>query len=120
MCLPAQDVKTIEISGSVLLFSNHIISVKRFGKSQPHFYFVTPCSPDSPNHLSRLQLVQNFAARLYKKRSHISSVLDYVHWFPISDRNDFIILTLSTQGITSSSRSILTGVALLTNEDLKR
>ena len=45
--------------------------------------------------LSRLQLVQNSAARLLtgtKKREHITPVLASLHWLPVNFRIDFKIL----------------------------
>ena len=47
------------------------------------------------NALSRLQLVQNSAARLLtgtKKRAHITPILASLHWLPVSFRIDFKIL----------------------------
>ena len=47
--------------------------------------------------LSRLQLVQNAAARLLtgtKKRDHITPVLASLHWLPVCFRVDFKILLL--------------------------
>lgn len=45
--------------------------------------------------LSRLQLVQNFAARLLtgtRRREHITPILSSLHWLPIRFRVDFKIL----------------------------
>ena len=54
--------------------------------------------------LSRLQMVQNAAARLLtgtKKRYHITSVLAHLHWLPVKYRIDFKILLHNTLLICS-------------------
>ena len=48
--------------------------------------------------LSRLQLVQNAAARLLtntKKRDHITPILASLHWLPVAFRVDFKVLLIS-------------------------
>ncbi len=45
--------------------------------------------------LSRLQIVQNAAARLLtgsQKRDHITPILSFLHWLPVRYRIDFKIL----------------------------
>lgn len=58
-------------------------------------FFFNSCSWPIPHStLSRLQLVQNAAARLLtgtKKRDHISPVFASLHWLPIKFRVDFKI-----------------------------
>ena len=48
--------------------------------------------------ISRLQMIQNSAARLLtntKKRSHITPILATLHWLPVSYRIDFKILLIT-------------------------
>src|SRR4029434_7347240 len=53
------------------------------------------CTGISHSSLSRLQLVQNAAARLVtgtRKRNHISPILASLHWLPVRFRVDFKVL----------------------------
>lgn len=52
--------------------------------------------------LSRLQLVQNSAARILtrsNRRTHISPILKALHWLPVSSRINFKILVLTFRAI---------------------
>ena len=52
--------------------------------------------------LSRLQLVQNSAARTLtrsNRRTHISPILKALHWLPVSSRINFKILVLTFRAI---------------------
>jgi hypothetical protein len=52
--------------------------------------------------LTRLQRVQNSAARLISrtpKRQHISPVLERLHWLPVSERIDYKVLTLTYKSL---------------------
>ncbi len=56
--------------------------------------------------LSRLQMVQNAAARLLtgtRKREHISPVLASLHWLPIKFRVDFKILLFVYKALQKSA-----------------
>ena len=65
----------------------------------------------SKKQLSRLQRVQNSAARLItltKKREHITPVLHQLHWLPIKQRIKFKILLLIFKCINGLAPSYLT------------
>lgn len=52
--------------------------------------------------LSRLQLVQNSAARILtrsNRRTHISPILKALHWLPVSSRINFKILVLTFRAL---------------------
>jgi len=52
--------------------------------------------------LSRLQLVQNAAARMLtgtRKREHISPVLSSLHWLPVKQRIEFKVLLFAYKGL---------------------
>ena len=54
------------------------------------------------NTISRLQMVQNSAARLLtntKKRDHITPILAALHWLPVSYRIDFKILLITFKAL---------------------
>ena len=56
--------------------------------------------------ISRLQLVQNSAARLLtnsRKRDHITPILASLHWLPVSDRIDFKILLITFKAVNGQA-----------------
>ena len=56
--------------------------------------------------ISRLQLVQNSAARLLtnaKKREHITPILATLHWLPVTYRIDFKILLLTFKALNGQA-----------------
>jgi hypothetical protein len=58
--------------------------------------------------LSRLQLVQNCAARILtrtNKRTHISPILKQLHWLPVSYRIKFKILVLAFRALHGQAPS---------------
>lgn len=60
--------------------------------------------------LSRLQLVQNAAARLLKgvrKRDHISPILASLHWLPVRFRIDFKILVFAYKSLNGLAPTYL-------------
>ncbi len=64
-------------------------------------------------HLSRLQIVQNAAARLLtgmKKRDHITPVLSSLHWLPVQYRIDFKILLMVFKALHNMSPSYITNL----------
>ncbi len=64
----------------------------------------------SQTSLSRLQLVQNAAARLLtgtRKQEHISPVLASLHWLPVRFRIDFKILTFAFKSLHGLAPSYL-------------
>ena len=63
--------------------------------------------------LHRLQLVQNFAARLLtgsKKRDHITPVLASLHWLPVNFRIDFKILLFVFKALNGLAPPYITGL----------
>ncbi len=64
-------------------------------------------------HLSRLQIVQNAAARLLtgmKKRDHITPVLSSLHWLPVQYRIDFKILLMVFKALHNMYPSYITNL----------
>ena len=60
--------------------------------------------------LSRLQLVQNSAARILtcsNRRTHISPILKALHWLPVSFRTNFKILVLTFRALHDQAPSYL-------------
>lgn len=60
--------------------------------------------------LSRLQLVQNSAARILtrtNRRSHISPILKELHWLPVSYRINFKILVLTFRALHGQAPSYI-------------
>ena len=54
------------------------------------------------DHINKLQLAQNSAARLLtgtRKREHISPILRSLHWLPIPERIDFKLLLLTFKSL---------------------
>ena len=60
--------------------------------------------------ISRLQLVQNSAARLLtntRKRDHITPILAALHWLPVSARIDFKILLMTFKAVNGHAPSYI-------------
>ena len=67
----------------------------------------------SQKQLSRVQRVQNAAARLIKgskKRDHITPVLRQLHWLPIEQRIQFKILCLTFKALRFNNPTYLSGL----------
>ena len=65
----------------------------------------------SHSSLSRLQLVQNAAARLLtgtRKRDHISPILASLHWLPVRFRVDFKVLLFVFKALSGQAPSYIT------------
>lgn len=65
----------------------------------------------SQNALSRLQLVQNSAARILtgtKKREHITTILASLHWLPVRFRIDFKIILFVFKALTGLAPQYIT------------
>ncbi len=65
--------------------------------------------------LSRLQLVQNAAARLLtrsQKRDHITPVLQSLHWLPVRYRVDFKILLIVYKSLNGMAPSYISDLLI--------
>ena len=68
--------------------------------------------------ISRLQLIQNSAARLLtntKKRDHITPILATLHWLPVSARCDFKVLLITYKALNGLAPSYIIEMLSLSN-----
>ncbi len=93
----------------------HAFILSRLDYSNSHYFGIRQTA------ISRLQLVQNAAARLLsgvKKREHITHILRSLHWLPVCFRLDFKMLLLVYKSINGLAPTYL--CELLTEYQLIR